>query len=123
MIGIFLYLLSILFGFILLPAGLLFGLFSMWYKKKFWSSWRNIGRKFLKMAEGIDRYGNIACAELLTATLITKESKFPFGNGRETISSCLGRNLQAGTLSGTGKAVNTVLDFFDPGHSIKSIGY
>lgn len=75
------------------------------------------------LATSVDKFGNVVCAELFNATLITKESSYKFGKIEQTISMVIGYNLQAETLSKTGKILNSVLDFFDKNHSIKAITF
>ena len=76
---------------------------------------------FLGDATSIDRFGNYNFRTLWNSVLITKESKHKFGDFRETISSVLGKNMVAGTLSGVGQILAWTLDMIDKDHCIKSI--
>lgn len=73
------------------------------------------------LAIAIDQYGNGLSKYLFNAVLIKKTSVHKFGNIDETISSVIGKNKVAGTLSWMGNVVDIVLDSLDPNHSIKSI--
>lgn len=74
-----------------------------------------------KLAVAEDQYGNALGQYIFNDLLITKDSKHLFGNIDETISSVLGKNKKAGTLTRLGKAVSAVLDFLDKNHVEKSI--
>jgi len=77
----------------------------------------------MDLAISIDQYGNGLCQHLFNQVLIKKTSVNKFGNIDETISSVLGKNKLAGTLTRLGKAVDKVLDILDPDHSIKAIDH
>ena len=64
--------------------------------------------------------GGTACATD-ACTLIRHDSVHRFGAFEETISSVLGKNQRAGTLSSCGKMLAGLLDKIDEGHCIKSI--
>lgn len=120
--GILLYILSIILSLILLPVGIIFGLIQAIYKKKFFKTGLpNIDKKCLRLATGVDIFGNVACVELFNAVLITKQSKYKFGKHGETISEVIGYNLVCGTLTKTGRILNSVLNFFEKDHALKSI--
>ena len=76
---------------------------------------------FLGDATAIDRFGNYNFRTLWNSVLITKDSKYKFGDFRETISSVLGKNMMEGTLSNTGLSLAWILDLIDKNHCIKSI--
>lgn len=67
-----------------------------------------------------DRYGNVLCQYLFNRILITKKG-YKFGNGKETISSCIGKNKKINTLTFLGKFLDKILDLLDNNHSIESI--
>lgn len=118
--GLVLFLVSYILGFFLIPAGLVFGFFKQVRKNTFRKALKDIDNKFKAMAISRDKYGNVVCAELFNATLIRK-SKLLFGSHRQTISHVIGLNLRTGNLTGTGKAVNRLLDKLDKDHAIESI--
>jgi len=80
--------------------------------------WLDYYNKSLAIAT--DHYGNGLCCYLFNQILIKKGSH-QFGNIDETISSVIGKNKVAGTLTGLGRVVDKILDIIDPNHSIKSI--
>jgi hypothetical protein len=73
------------------------------------------------LAIATDQYGNGLSKYLFNMMLIKKESTHKFGNIDETISSVIGKNKVAGTLTWLGTAVDIMLDSLDPDHSIKAI--
>lgn len=78
---------------------------------------------FRDTAVNVDRYGNRDLRTLWNKTLIKSNSKYRFGDINETISSVLGRNQVAGTLTFTGKSLASLLDLIDKNHCVKSIGH
>lgn len=75
---------------------------------------------FMQTAIDIDKFGNRNFRTLLNYTLI-KKTGYKFGDVRETISSVLGKNKIAGTLTKKGIILCNILDFLDENHCIKSI--
>lgn len=53
--------------------------------------------------------------------LLKTELGYKFGRECETISSALGKNKKAETLTKTGRILCNILDFIDKDHCIKSI--
>ncbi len=76
---------------------------------------------FMNTAINLDRFGNYEFRTLWNVVLIRKDSPHRFGDFRETISSVLGKNQQAGTLSATGRVLAGLLDWIDEGHCSKCI--
>ena len=76
---------------------------------------------FMSTAVNLDRFGNYEFRTLFNSTLIRRDSAHRFGAFEETISSVLGKNQRAGTLSSCGKMPAGLLDKIDEGHCIKSI--
>jgi len=118
LVGILLFLISIVLFAITGPLGFIYGIFHTLLTKGF----RGISEYFLKIAISIDQLGNVMMQHLLNA-LWVKKGGYRFGNRDETISSALGRNNKLGTLTGFGKAIDKFLDFIDPNHSLNSIDY
>ena len=87
---------------------------------KYSFKWSVLKKYFIETAIDIDKFGNKNLRTLLNSTLIIKKG-YHFGNGKETISSVLGKNKRDSTLTKTGKAVCAILDFLDKNHCIKSI--
>ena len=65
-------------------------------------------------------FGNREFRATWNRFLITEDG-YKFGDSRETISSVLGKNKIAGTLTKTGKILCCILDSIDHNHCIKSI--
>ena len=103
-------LIAILISIILFPIGFIV---SMFYPKR---------EKYLyNTARGIDQLGNVVCGRLFNLTLIQKVSIHKFGNEDETISSVIGKNKLANTLTVSGRLLDKLLDTIDKNHSIKAI--
>ncbi len=102
--------LKFILGFVLWPYGIVRSL----CKREF-NSWN----KWLALSE--DQYGNTLGQYLFNDLLITKDSKHLFGNIDETISSVLGKNKKAGTLTRLGRSLSFVLNFIDKNHVEKAI--
>ncbi len=117
-IGVLLFLVSILLLTITTPIGFLYGVLHSVSTKGF----RGIGEFSLKMAISIDQLGNVIMQHLLNALWI-RSNGYKFGNRDETISSALGRNKQLNTLTKFGKFIDAILDKIDPNHSLNSIDY
>ncbi|MEZ4968893.1 MAG: NUDIX hydrolase [Flavobacteriaceae bacterium] len=118
LIGILLFLISILLFIFTLPIGLLYGIFHGMFKKGI----VGLGEYLLKIAISIDQLGNVGMQHLLNLLWI-KKGGYKFGNRDETISSALGRNNKLGTLTKFGSAIDKFLDFLDKDHSLNSIDY
>ncbi|RNL80797.1 hypothetical protein ED312_18810 [Sinomicrobium pectinilyticum] len=118
LIGVLLFIISIVLFITTCPIGLLYGLFHTAIR----NSLRGIGEYALKMAISIDQLGNVVMQHILNL-LIIKKGGYKFGNRDETISSAIGKNIQLGTLSGFGRLIDKILDFIDPDHSLNSIDY
>lgn len=74
----------------------------------------------LNTAVNMDRFGNYEFRSLLNKLLIQKDG-YQFGNFDETISSVIGKNKVANTLSKLGIKLDMILEFLDKNHSVKSI--
>jgi ADP-ribose pyrophosphatase YjhB (NUDIX family) len=118
LIGVLLFLISVLLLVITGPLGLIYGLLYTLFRRGI----TGVGEYLLKIAISVDQLGNVIMQHLLNALWI-KKGGYPFGNRDETISSALGRNKKLGTLTGFGKAIDGFLDLIDPNHSLNSIDY
>jgi hypothetical protein len=118
LIGVLLLLISIV---LLLTTGLL-GFAFGFLQQLFAKGLKGIGEYALKIAISIDQLGNVIMQHLLNLIWI-KRGGYKFGNRDETISSALGKNKQLDTLTSFGKAIDKLLDFIDPNHSLNSIDY
>jgi len=80
-----------------------------------------VSKLLFSIAQCIDELGNVAYQELWNDLLITPDSIFLFGNPSERMSSVIGKNLEAGTLTKTGMWLNNQLNKIQPNHTIISI--
>ncbi|WP_020597880.1 hypothetical protein [Spirosoma panaciterrae] len=69
----------------------------------------------LSLAYVIDVMGNVICGPLLNL-ILKKNGGYAFGQFPDTISRCLGKNKQLGTLTKTGLALAALLNFIQPNH-------
>ncbi len=118
LIGLLLFLISVLLLLTTGVFGLVFGIFYSLFKKGV----TGLGEYLLQVAISIDQLGNVLMQHLLNLLWI-KPGGYAFGNRDETISSALGRNKRNGTLSGFGRGIDALLDVIDPNHSLNSIDY
>ena len=118
--GILIYIIALFLALFLIPVGVLYAVFKSFWKRKFKDGFKKVDRLFFNMAISIDQFGNVACYELFNEVLIT-EKGHKFGDEDETISSVLGKNKLAETLTKTGRTLDWVLGKLDKNHSIKSI--
>ncbi len=118
LIGLLLFLISIVLIILTGPLGLIYGFFQQLFTKGL----TGIGEFALKIAISIDQLGNVIMQHLFNVLWI-KKGGYPFGNRDETISSALGKNKQLDTLTGFGKFIDRILDTIDPNHSLNSIDY
>ncbi|MGB5699195.1 NUDIX hydrolase [Muriicola sp.] len=118
LIGVLLFLISVILLLITGPMGLIYGFFYTLFK----GGLKGLGEYLLKIAVSIDQLGNVLMQHLLNLLWIRKGG-YPFGNRDETISSALGRNKKLGMLTFFGKGIDGFLDLIDPNHSLNSIDY
>lgn len=118
--GALVYLAYLLAKWLLIPAVIVTA-FVAFFNRKVGVGFHNIADYLLEVAQSIDQFGNVVCADLFDVTLIKKISDHKFGNPDETISSVLGKNKRSKTLSRVGKVLDWILNLIDKNHSIKSI--
>ena len=104
----------------LLPVAIIWGIIASFWQRKFKNGVKEVSNWFYAWAISIDQLGNVVCKELFNDVLIL-HTGIPFGNPDETISSVLGKNKKANTLSKIGKGLDWILNKLDPNHSINSI--
>ena len=80
-----------------------------------------INNYYLKLAISLDQLGNVALQRLFNLLFLNSRSCAKFGNEDETISSVLGKNSRAATLTLSGYCLDRMLNKLDKGHSINSI--
>lgn len=118
LIGILLFLISVLLFVVTVPFGLVYGILRGLFTKGI----TGIGEFLLKIAISIDQLGNVIMQHLLNLFWI-KKGGYKFGNRDETISSALGRNNKLGTLTAFGRIMDAFLNLIDKDHSLNSIDY
>ncbi len=118
LIGVLLFLISLILLVFTGPIGFLYGLLHNLFKRGV----TGVGEYALKIAISVDQLGNVLMQHLLNLLWI-RPGGYPFGNRDETISSALGRNKKLGMLTGFGKFIDGFLDVADPNHSLNSIDY
>ena len=102
------------------PIGFLYALL----RQLFFGKLKSLSVYFLEVAISIDNTGNVMMQHLLNDFLLIKQKEtYYFGNKKETISSVIGKNSLANTLSPLGKALNAFLNWIDKDHSFNSIIY
>ena len=102
------------------PIGFLYALLRQLFVGKI----KTLQIYFIEVALALDNAGNVIMQHLLNDTLLVKNTNtYQFGNKKETISSVIGKNHLANTLSPLGKALNSFLNFIDKDHSLNSIIY
>lgn len=79
-------------------------------------------RHNFKIAFAKDQTANVQMKHLFNRWFLSRNSIHHFGNPDETISSVLGRNQLAKTLTLKGWLLVKILDYIDPNHCIKAIG-
>lgn len=112
--GLILVVLALLLSILLLPIGFAYQLVS--------STIKAMDKYLFRIAKSVDQLGNVVCVGLFNDLLIKKASVNRFGNEDETISSVLGKNKLAGTLTVTGKALAWLLNAIEKSHVEKAIG-
>lgn len=118
LIGLLLFVISLILILITAPFGLIYGFFHTLFKNGI----QGVGEYLYKIAASVDQLGNVLMQHLLNL-LWVKPGGYKFGNRDETISSVLGKNKVLGRLTYLGKGIDSFLDFLDPNHSLNSIDY
>ena len=113
--GLILLITALLISAVLLPIGFIYQLVSTLLNA--------VNTYLFKIAKSIDQLGNVVCVGLFDSILISKKSADRFGNEDETISSVLGKNKKAGTLTMIGKWLAWLLNRIEADHVEKAIGH
>lgn len=111
--GLLLFFVATILCMLIAPLGWIFGCVKLMFSG-------GVNGYNRKCALSIDQTGNAICSELFNSVLIKKDG-YLFGSPDETISSVLGKNYLQGTLTTTGKAINSILNSIEKNHTIKSI--
>lgn len=106
--GLILYITALVLSAVLLPVGFVYQLISSLLKAT--------NDYLFTIAKSIDQLGNVVCQGLFDLLLITKKSTSKFGCEDETISSVLGNNKKAATLTILGKMLTYLLNKIEKNH-------
>lgn len=111
--GFLLFIIATILSILTLPIGIAFTAIWNLFNKKF-------NERFLQIAISIDQNGNVIMQDVFNG-LFKKRGGCSFGNPNETISSVLGKNESAKTLSKFGNLIAIILNKIDPNHTFNSI--
>ena len=106
--GILLFIIALILTVLLCPIGVLYSIFKMILVF--------FARLLFLVAIGIDKIGNVVCADLFNDTLIKQDSKYKFGDVKDTISKVLGVNKRDDTLTKLGIFLANVLNWIEKDH-------
>lgn len=118
--GLVLFIVSNILACFLLPLGITYGVASQFWHHSLKTGIKGANKKFMVLATAMDKYGNVACAELLNRFLIKSYSRHKFGDIRQTISIVLGLNILDNTVTRLGDTLDDILNLLDDGHSIRA---
>lgn len=118
-IGIVLFIVSIILLGLLMPWGLIEMILTLFWKRYFWKALGALGDIILLFATLVDVFGNVVLQYPMNR-ILRIDSGYKFGSRFDTISYALGYNLVHGTLSKYGIILCKVLDWFDKDHCIKT---
>jgi hypothetical protein len=104
--GFILFIVAIVLGVILLPISFCVGLILA-----------NANDYLFRLAYSIDQLGNVVCGPLFDIVLVKDSSVYKFGNPDDTISYVMALNKSESNLTRTGKVLDWILNFIDPGHT------
>lgn len=104
--GFILFILAVVLGIILFPISFIIGLL-----------YSNANDYLFRLAYSIDQLGNVLCGPLFEMTLVKSNEYYKFGNPDDTISYVIAVNKSKDNLSKTGKVLDWILNFIDPGHT------
>ena len=121
MTGLILYMTASILAFFAKPVQFFYHLYTEVKSALTLANLKKIDNEFLAKAILQDKYCCHEDAELLNALFLTKDSKHLFGNIKETISSVLGKNLVAGTLTKRGYEICRILNDLEKDHVLISI--
>lgn len=118
--GFLLYIISVILGILLIPVGIIYGFFRNFYHTHIGYAIKKTNAKFLKMAVGLDIFGNVYGEELLNTLLIKREATYKFGEFGTTVSAILGASQYFGTLTPLGKAIANTLNKLQKDHCLNA---
>lgn len=120
-IGILLFIVSLLSMLVVIPWGLIETGVSLLWKKRFLKGMGALGEFFLMFATIIDVMGNVILQIPLNRILNTKKG-YQFGSRFDTVSYVLGRGEYTSSLSKNGFLLCKILDKIDKDHCKKAYG-
>lgn len=97
------------------PVGILFTLIAATTQGSFEHAVLYISNVALSITCSLDMMGNVICGDLLN-NIMRKPGGYPFGNYKETISRCLGKNKALGTLSTLDLILADILNMIQKNH-------
>lgn len=118
--GFILFIVSVVLSLVIYPLAFLTSIITGFRKVSFKVGLKKLNRQFMDIAVSIDATGNVVCDDLLNVIWISSKG-YRFGNRKETVSSVLGKNQQAKTLTWLGRLIAWILDTIDKNHCLKSI--
>ena len=128
--SLILLLVALTLAVVLLPLGILRTIGEIWFRFFILSGKNSPSKKGLwylssiirTIAIGLDQIGNSVCRDMLNRLLITS-GWYSFGKVQETISSVLGKNQEAWSLTFFWAMIVKLLDTLDKNHCKDSIQY
>lgn len=120
LIGIVLFVVSIILTALLSPWGLVEVLIYAFYKRTIGHGIRFIGGLLKILAIVVDMLANVIM-QVPSNRLLINPDGHQFGQPGETYSDVLGTNMRDGTYLPKGELICKRLNFFDKDHCIKSI--
>ena len=114
--GLILFLTARILTYLIYPIAFTYSILLTLFK----DGYKSLDEYLFKCALAEDQRANTYLSKLFNDFLI-KVGGHRFGDPDETISSVLGKNQLAGTLSILGRVLNWFLNKFEDGHSVKSI--
>jgi hypothetical protein len=118
--GFVLFFVAAVLSLILYPLALVTSLIINFWKRRFKDGISRLNQQFFEIAASLDATGNVICDDLFNLVLI-KKGAYKFGNRKETVSSVLGKNQLAKTLTWSGWILTKILDTIQAKHCFKSI--
>lgn len=118
--GTILFILSAILSLVLYPLGFVYSVIRLSIGVSFKALLKRVDQILFSTAIAIDQLGNVFMQEVFNDLLI-HEGGHKFGNEDETISSVLGKNHKADTLTWAGAGLSWILGKIDPNHVDKSI--
>lgn len=119
LIGLVLFLISIIAFIPLAIWGVIELIIQLFYKSRFWKALGKFGDIILLFATVVDVTLNVVCQVPLNRFF--QKNGYEFGDRKDTISRCLGVNQKKGTLTTSGDLLRRILDVIEKDHCLKSI--